>query len=386
MKWFSADEALALLGGLRQTLYANVSRGRIRARPDPKDSRRSLYHGEDVKRLAGRRAGRRTVEAVAAKAIGWGDPVLASGISTVADGRLWYRGHDAVELAQSATLEEIADLLWETKGATFVSASRAPRRAASIPPLQAAMNALAKRASSDAPLPGRARAALAAEAGALVSELVAAMLGEIEKPTSALHRRIATAWRVVSLEDILRRALILLAEHELNASTFAVRVAASTGAPQAACLLSGLATLTGPLHGGAAAQMRALTEAAGRDGAGRAVREWLAQGRAIPAFGHPLYPEGDPRATALLQSFKPTPRLAELSAVIVDLTGEAPNIDFALAALAETLSLPDGAPLALFAIARSVGWIAHLMEQATCGELIRPRARYKGAPLSAGSA
>jgi citrate synthase len=97
MKWFSADEALALLGGLRQTLYANVSRGRIRARPDPKDSRRSLYHGEDVKRLAGRR----TVEAVAAKAIGWGDPVLASGISTVADGRLWYRGHDAVELTQS---------------------------------------------------------------------------------------------------------------------------------------------------------------------------------------------------------------------------------------------------------------------------------------------
>jgi citrate synthase len=91
MKWFSADEALALLGGLRQTLYANVSRGRIRARPDPKDSRRSLYHGEDVKRLAGRRAGRRTVEAVAAKAIGWGDPVLASGISTVADGRLWSR-------------------------------------------------------------------------------------------------------------------------------------------------------------------------------------------------------------------------------------------------------------------------------------------------------
>ncbi|MBR7559170.1 citrate synthase, partial [Mycobacterium tuberculosis] len=94
-------------------LYANVSRGRIQAKPDPQDPRRSLYKSEDVKRLAGRKAGRRTVANVAAEAIGWGDPVLPSSISTIADGRLWYRGRDASVLAATSTLEEVAALLWE---------------------------------------------------------------------------------------------------------------------------------------------------------------------------------------------------------------------------------------------------------------------------------
>src|SRR5579872_3740984 len=104
MVWLTAGEALAALRVQPQTLYANVSRGRIRAKPDPKDTRRSLYNSDDVKRLAGRRAGRRTVAAVAAEAIRWGEPVLVSGISTVAQGRLWYRGRDAVALASAATL------------------------------------------------------------------------------------------------------------------------------------------------------------------------------------------------------------------------------------------------------------------------------------------
>ena len=96
MKWLTAEQALKFLGVRSQTLYANVSRGRIRAKPDPADPRRSLYNGNDVARLAERRAGRRSAETVASQAIGWGDPVLASGISTIASGRLWYRGRDAV--------------------------------------------------------------------------------------------------------------------------------------------------------------------------------------------------------------------------------------------------------------------------------------------------
>src|SRR5271168_1669917 len=101
MAWMTGAEALALLGVRPQTLYANVSRGRIRAKPDPKNSRRSLYNNEDVKRLASRRAGRRPAASVAAAAIAWGDPVLASGISTIEKGRLWYRGRDAVALSES---------------------------------------------------------------------------------------------------------------------------------------------------------------------------------------------------------------------------------------------------------------------------------------------
>jgi citrate synthase len=379
MKWLTSAEALAVLGSRRQTLYANVSRGRIRAKPDPKDSRRSLYHAGDVEMLAARQGGRRTVATVAANAIDWGDPVLASSVSTVVDGRLWYRGRDAIELAQAATLEEIAELLWEMTGVSFCS-SRFEAASGPTLPLSAAMQVLAKHAASDSPLLGRSRPSLAGEAGGLVGEIAGAMLSDADI-TKPMHRRIATAWGILNAEDVLRRALVLLAEHELNASTFAVRVTASTGAPAAACLLSGLGTLAGPLHGGAAAQMRALTEMVARDGAVGAVRNWLAQGRQVPAFGHPLYPEGDPRAAALLCAFELVPRHAELTTVIEDLTGEKPNIDFALAAMRDSFGLPDSAPLILFAIARCVGWIAHLMEQATGGALIRPRARYNGPPL-----
>lgn len=380
MKWLTSAEALTLLGVRRQTLYANVSRGRIRAKPDPKDSRRSLYHGGDVETLAGRRAGRRTAATVAANSIDWGEPVLASSISTVVNGRLWFRGRDAIELAQLATLEEIAELLWETTSVSFGS-PRLETFSAPTSPLRVAMQVLARHAANDPPVHGRSRTALAVESEGLVGEIAAAMLGkaDIARP---MHRSIAVAWGVDKAEDLLRRALVVLAEHELNASTFAVRVTASTGAPAAACLLSGLGTLTGPLHGGAAAQMRALTEIAARDGAARAVRDWLAQGRRIPAFGHPLYPDGDPRAAALLDWFELVPCHRELATVIEDLTGEKPNIDFALGAMRDSLGLPDGAPLALFAIARSVGWIAHLLEQATSAALIRPRARYIGPPLA----
>lgn len=387
--WLSSDEAMRVLGGKRQTLYANVSRGRIRAKPDPRDSRKSLYNKSDVERLAGRRAGRRSVEMVAAQAIGWGDPVLVSGISTVFAGRLWYRGRDAVALSNSATLEDIADLLWMTANTRF-GAPRPARKAhrPATSPLQSAMSLLAERTSQDVTSLGRSQAALVGEAAILVGEIGAAMFGTAMfgtadmDDTAPMHRRLAEAWETPDAAEAIRRSLVLLAEHELNASTFAVRIAASTGAPLAACLLSGLATLTGPLHGGASARMRSLASAARRVGPAKAVREWLAQGQTIPAFGHPLYPDGDPRARAMLQAVEVRPALAELSAAVEDLTGEKPNVDFAILALADSFEWPDAAPLVMFAIARSVGWIAHLMEQVATGSLIRPRARYNGPPLA----
>ncbi|HEY4371852.1 MAG TPA: citrate synthase [Burkholderiales bacterium] len=383
MAWLTARQALAALEVRTQTLYANVSRGRIRARPDPADSRRSLYHSEDVKRLARRRAGRRTVEAVAAQAIGWGDPVLASGISTVVDGRLWYRGRDAVALARSATLEQAAALLWEVETVTFVRGGRAALPAGTAPGLAATLAALSRRVAADPPSRGHARAALVTEAVDLLGDVITAMLGPAPAAGLALHLRVARAWRAPAAQDLIRRALVLLADHELNASTFAARVAASTGAPLAAGLMAGLVTLAGPLHGGAAAGMRALIEAARRDGAAASVRAWLEQGHALAAFGHPLYPEGDPRAAALFE-YLPMPRIyAEVRDEVAALIGEAPNIDFALCALADRYALPADAPFTIFALARSVGWTAHALEQAATGQLIRPRARYTGPPPQA---
>jgi citrate synthase len=383
MAWLKAAEALAALEVLPQTLYANVTRGRIRSKPDPKDQRRSLYNSDDVKRLASRRRGRRPVATIAAEAIEWGDPVLTSGISTVFAGRLWYRGHDAVTLADAATLEEIAALIWETGDVRFTrrhnDSLRPSERNAS--PLRAALDVLSARATADPPALGRSRGILVDEAAGLVDELALAMIGAVTPAGMALHRRLAAAWRAAKAEDVLRRAIVLLADHELNASTFAARVAASTGAPLAAGLLAGAATLVGPRHGGAAAGVNLLIEAARRKGVESAVRDWLAQGNSLPGFGHPLYAQGDPRAAALLAHFRPRPIYTDLGGAVDAVTGEQPNIDFAIAAMADSCKLPSSAPLTIFALARSVGWIAHILEQLATGRLIRPRARYVGPPL-----
>jgi citrate synthase len=382
MAWMTGSQALAVLGVRRQTLYANVSRGRIRAKPDPKDSRRSLYNSDDVERLASRPAGRRPAALVAAAAIGWGDPVLASGVSTIERGRLWYRGCDAAALSESAGLEQVASLLWETGDIRFGRGQNAgPPAEAAGSALEAAMIVLARRAGSAAPSLGRPRAELVAEAADLVDDLATAMLGSAAAPQGLLHQRLTAAWRAPEADGVLRRALVLLADHELNASTFAARVTASTGAPLSASLLSGLATLAGPLHGGATTQVRLLAAAARQRGVAKAVGDWLAEGRPLPAFGHPLYPDGDPRALALFQHFTPRAAFAELRAAAEASTGEQPNIDFAISAMADAFGLPLEAPFILFAVARSVGWIAHSLEQQSTGTLIRPRARYTGPPL-----
>lgn len=385
MAWLTAAEALAALEVQPQTLYANVSRGRIRAKPDPNDTRRSLYNGEDVKRLVGRRSGRRTAAAVATAAIGWGDPVLASSISTIAEGRVWYRGRDAVALSESAGLEEIAGLLWQVEDPRFRRLPKAVPAAASSP-LEAGLLVLSRRAGMDPPSHGRSRPVLAAEAAGLVDDIATAMLGSTVAASRPLHRRIAAAWRASSAEDVIRRALVLLADHELNASTFAARVAASTGASLAASLIAALATLAGPLHGGASREVGQLASTARQVGAARAVEVWLAQGRRLPAFGHPLYADGDPRAVALFDHFTLRPAFAELRRAAEALTGEQPNIDFAISAMADAFDLPPAAPLILFATARSVGWIAHILEQQATGSLIRPRASYNGPPLALRSA
>jgi len=132
--------------------------------------------------------------------------------------------------------------------------------------------------------------------------------------------------------------------------------------------------------------MRGLLAEAVEQGPAAAIAARLAQDRSLPGFGHTLYPDGDPRARALLARFEPPADLAALRRAVEGATGQAPNVDFALVALAEVLGLPKDAPFALFAVARCAGWIAHAIEQAQTGGLIRPRARYAGvAPIGGAS-
>ncbi|MGJ7604574.1 citrate synthase [Variovorax sp. LT1R20] len=380
--WLPAAEALELMQVRPQTLYASVSRGRIRAKPDAADPRRSLYHRDDVQRIATRTRGRRSSETVASEAIQWGEPVLPSAVSTVAEGRLWYRGQDACELAEHATLEDVAGLLWESAPPRFVATTSASVHSKAATPSQAGLLALAARAAIDPPSRGRSRSVLQVEAADVIGTLADALLGPSTAQPAHLHTRLAAAWRRPRAADVLRRALVLMADHELNASTFAARVTASTGASLAACLLTGLSTLTGPLHGGAAAAVQALMRSVAALGSEAAVREWLAHDRPLAAFGHPLYPAGDARCTALLEVIELPPAFASLRATGEKLLGEAANIDFALAAMATVHKLPADAPLMLFALARTVGWTAHVLEQQAKGQLIRPRARYTGPDIA----
>jgi citrate synthase len=176
----------------------------------------------------------------------------------------------------------------------------------------------------------------------------------------------------------VRRALVLLADHELNASTFAVRVAASTGASLSASVLAGLAALSGPRHGAHYLRVRAFLDEAEVLGVRATVRRRLQQGVAIPGFGHPLYADGDPRARALLARIALSGLEAEAVAAVDEAAGVPPNVDFALCALTRAAGLPPEAPFGLFAVGRCAGWIAHALEQHGAGALIRPRARYVG--------
>ena len=373
MDWLTAREALSLLGTQPQTLYANVSRGRIKAKRDPADSRKSLYRGDDVRRLAQRAAGRRRQDAVAAQAMQWGDPVLRTSISTVVDGRLLYRGRDACELTEAASLEDVAALLWQAPCQPPAHASLVESNG-----LPGAFVALARGAAETIPVL-RSPTDQARQANLVFSTLAEALAGEVQLG-EALHLRLARHWDRPDAVDIIRRALVLLADHELTASTFAVRVAVSTGASIWAGALAGLATLNGPHHGLASREVAALAEDLGQaPGLTEvALRDWLGEGRHVPGMGHRLYPDGDVRALALLSRFTPPDQFIALQEAAEVITGDTANVDFALAALVAAYDLPKDAPLTLFALARCVGWLAHALEQIASGQIIRPRAQYVG--------
>ncbi|QCK88477.1 citrate synthase [Phreatobacter aquaticus] len=381
--WITREEALHRLKVRPQTLYAYVSRGRVGTRPDEADPRRSQYSADDIAGLVGRRARGKRPQAIAASAIAWGEPIIETGISTVAHGRLFYRGRDAVTLAASASLEEVAALLWEAPGPVVFLADAGLAAADSRSVQVRAFSTLALAAAEAPPSLGRRPEVLRAEGAALVARLAAAY----QVPSTsgvALHQRVAEAWSLSGdAADFVRWALVLQAEHELNASAFATRVAASTGAPLAACVLAGFSTLQGPLHGYATANVEALAEDARRLSVARVIEPYLTTGRRVPGFGHPLYPDGDPRAAALIERFGLPDIHRDLMAAVVAATGIAPNVDFALVALAERFGLPGGTAFQLFSMGRVVGWLAHAMEQGAQGSLIRPRGHYVGPPVEA---
>lgn len=369
-EWINRGEALERLGVKPQTLYAYVSRGRIAMRPDPTDPRRSLYNAGDIEGMRVRRARGRARSVVASSALAWGEPSIQTAISTIDHGRLIYRGIDAITFATTAAWEDAAALLWESEGSIALPSI--------VDDSTSAFAALAALIAESFPMLGRSKGRLHVDATHAIARL-ARQLGA--SPGDApLHERLVHGWGLPpSMGEPLRRALVLLADHELNASTFAVRIAASTGASMAASLLAGLCALSGPRHGGAGAEALALLDEAQERGATSAVRRHLVTGRHLPGFGHPLYPAGDPRAIALLDVVPLDIVGRTLIEEAIAVCGQRPNIDFALAILTRVGGLPQDASFRLFALGRSLGWTAHAIEHGTTGDLIRPRATYTGA-------
>ncbi|MFB9128274.1 citrate synthase [Paraburkholderia dipogonis] len=379
--WITLTEAARQLGVQAQTIYAYVSRGNIAVMPDPNDPRKSLYRAEDVASLCRKKQVGRKREALAAGTIFGTEPCIYSGITTFSKGRPYYRGRDSIRLSDTATLEDVAAILWNARGPVSLEPGDLPLQGDERG-RQCAFTSLAALAASGHSTLGRTDSALHVEAGRLVALIAQAFGARCDGNAQTTHERLALGWgQGREGAELIRRAMVLVADHETTSSAFAARITASTGASLPGCLLTGLATLSGPLHGDASGRVRAVFDDVARLGAEHVVVHHLQSATPIPGFGHHIYPDGDARAAALLEVLDPPRELTSFINKVVELTGFRPNIDIALAALAAQLALPRDASFALFATARSVGLLAHCIEQLRVGKVIRPRGRYTGRAL-----
>jgi citrate synthase len=434
-EWINAAEAAQRLGVKQATLYAYVSRGML-ARRRGEDGRSSLFEADEVACLA-----ERAQRGSPRRAAGTGDFVIESELTEVADGRIRYRGMEVTKLALWRPFEEVAAWLW-TGGLGQDGASQ---------PWQATPEAVAVGAGAQAALPEgtlpleRLRVivpAMAAsdplrlhldppaviEAGRTIIAGMIDCLPDAGSTGGTLHTspcvpsaRLAEGgiagrfWYKIcpkrpdpGLLGALRAAMALLADHELAASTFAARMAASVRADPYAVVATGLGALGGALHanprhavahGGASLAAETMLAAAREPAdAVRVVGDLLRRGERIPGLGdfhHAGHGAGgvgadpshqaDPRARALLDlTRKAAPRSARYAvadAVLVETRRRAlpePNIDFALATLVNVAGMIPGAGEAIFAVARTAGWIAHALEEYARSAPLRPRTVYTG--------
>jgi citrate synthase len=365
----TTEEAARRLGVKVPTLYAYVSRGLVESHRDP-DTRGSLFDLADVEALAARsRGGRQTSTRLA---------TITTAVTQLHQelGPL-YRGRRATDLAAHASFEEVAELLWQT-GPARRGDWVAPELGAC--PLVHTFDrmrwALVVCGATD-PLRSDLRPAAVARAARRSAAALVAAVGEgpddrdgSDPLAARLAARLTPPSRAVAA-DAVNAALVLLADHELATSTMAVRVAASVRADPYDALLAGLATLAGPLHGGASQMAYELLVVAERDGVARALNDVLREQRRLPGFGHTVYKSGDPRFAALLALAEPLLRddqravLHEVIALAAAHDVPLPNCDLALAALSWGTGMPPDSGRTIFAVARVAGWAAHYLEELT---------------------
>jgi citrate synthase len=431
--FLTAAEAARRLGVKPATLYAYVSRG-VLSRVRAPDGRASLFGAEEVERLARRGRPRRPA--------GVADITVESAITEITGDSLRFRGLDVTRLAVSRTFEEVAELLWtgEFRSArepwrarpAALAAGRAAQAAlpAGILPLERLQVIVPAMAATDPLRLQLDRSAVIAAGRNIIAGMVDCLPGDAlltpspggeptppnlprtggstppypSGPPGASAAAEPVAGRLWSrlcagngparlapgLMRALSAALVLLADHELAASTLAARAAASVRADPYAVVGTGLGAMSGALHGGASLGAETLMAAArGPDDVPRVVAELLRRGEKVPGFGHFVYRGGDPRAILLLDLVRraapKSGQLAVADAVFAEVRQKSlpePNIDFAIATLVRVAGMVRGAGEAIFAVARTAGWIAHALEAYSGPGPLRPRAVYTGRPAA----
>ncbi|MFT4217103.1 MAG: citrate synthase [Micropruina sp.] len=396
MSEMTAQEVAARLGVKLDTVYAYVSRGVLSARRQP-SSRRSVFDPQDVEALARRGRPRRTSRPSAL------DLVVETGLTTIIDQRIRYRGRDACGMARTHSFEEVAEWLWTGGDDESVpgwepypmslpaelESARDRMRAAVVlgsaaEPLRSGLSTPAVATSARRLIASMALAVPAAP-DARVARLALAGRPQIRGSIAGrLWGRLAGGRSTPGLVAGLNAALVLLADHELASSTVTARVAASVRADPFSVVLAGLGSIAGPLHAGASALVHRMIEDASTGDSDKALAAALETYRHLPGFGHRLYPDGDPRATVLLDMLTaaaPGARHLRAARALVDAayrhSRTRPNIDFALGALSTTAQMPPTAGETIFTIARAAGWVAHAIE-----EYAEPPVRFRARAIS----
>lgn len=403
----TSREAARRLGVKIETLYAYVSRGILESQVST-DGRTSMFDSRAIEALARRGRPRQSSRSTSLSML------IETRLTSLAPSGVRYRGVPAGDLAMTHRFEDVADFLWLGELRTtrdpwageivridpglslgdslrVIAATAAARlpRAASFAPADVATvgRRLIATITDSLPLAGDGRAprlVLPADDTSNATPIRSTIAGR-------LWTRLSPKRPAPGMLAVVNAAMVLLADHDLAASTFGVRVAASTRADPGAVVTAGLGVLSGPLHGSASRIAREMFDRAAEVGAARAVGEILAAGKRIPGYGHSVYLDVDPRAVVLLDLLRRAVGRSRAMDIVEDVFAEVnsridkhANVDFALAALTMLTDMPPDGGEVIMSIARIAGWLAHAIEEYTEAPLrFRPRASYIGTPTSA---
>jgi citrate synthase len=403
-KYLTGSQAAEFLGVKSSTLYAYVSRGLIESVP-AQNARERWYRMTDLIRLRQSVRGFKAVRE--SEPANWTGPVIKSAITEIRESGHRYRGENALALARSDTpFEAVAELLWETdtESETYVQWKdikpfTLPARLLDVPADVDILDLL-KLLLVDLEMSDTVCRKLNADdvydtAHSLIVTMAVTVGLSTDRADYVLESKFPIAKTLLaalsgdhSLEKarLINCALVLCADHELNASALAARIAASCDASLYSCLLSALGTFSGSMHGSASRRAEDIvTNSLKFDSVKSWLKSYLRDNERVPGFGTELYSGGDPRARAMIEAAKEIgnrgrnfKRLIEIVDCVLDELDLEPNLDVGLAAISYAISLPPGSGTTIFAISRTAGWIAHAIEQRLYGAVIRPRARYIG--------